>query len=292
MATLQLWLENGSLRTPLNVDGATPAADVVDELLAKSVLPRIGPAGRPVRYEAVNLRTGSVLQRSSAPVSDLVQEGDAFRLRAAPTADEGPAPRSRRAPGGFSLTGVAPWTLDRSTQYPVLAIRATCTLTGGPRLGVRRGPGSSGSVLLNGRPILAKEACFLTADRDGRFRWVSPHDARYYRPGLAGDSGPARGQRLTHYSLEESTEENADMIYPVRPFSITGVELDGFDPSKEYPVLAIDVDKYLPEEGTEQGGEGSGEAPPESLAFFLVGDDRGEFAWVGEDQCRLAPLRE
>jgi len=153
---------------------------------------------------------------------------------------------------------------------------------------------SDAAVLVNGRLIFAKETCFLTADQGGRFRWISPHQASQYRPGLAETSPPEPEgrQRLTHYSLEQDTEENTDMIYPVRPFSITDVSLDGFTPTKEYPVLAIDVDKYLPEGEMEEGVELPGSQQPESVAFFLVGDDKGEFAWVGEDQCRLAPLKD
>ncbi len=279
MALLELWLENGSTRTRLRVDEHMPAADLVDELLAKSTLPRTGADGRPLRYEALNLRTERVLRRSSEPVSEVVREGDVFRMQASP----------RVEPAGFNLTGVPPLSMDRSTSYPVLAIRATCSLAGDSRLGARRLAGVFGSVVFNGRPILAKEVCFLVADRDGRPKWVSPNEAVLHQPGLAGPSGPQVRLRATHYSLEDETEENTDMIYPVRPFSITSVSLDGFDANKEYPVLAIDVDRYLPEEETE---EAAGPAQPESLAFFLVGDDRGEFAWIGEDQCRLAPLRE
>jgi hypothetical protein len=35
------------------------------------------------------------------------------------------------------------------------------------------------------------------------------------------------------------------VIYPVRPFSITAIEMEGFSLGKAYPVLAIDVDKYM-----------------------------------------------
>jgi len=298
---LQLWLENGSLRTGMTVDEATPAADLIDGLLARSMLPRIGPDGRLARYEVVLLRTGSVISRSALPVSALVEDGDVFRLQAAQAQAGEPAgqpaaahPRHRRSSPGFSLTAVWPETLNFFTQYPVLAIRATCTQTGRSRIGLKRGRMSDAAVLFNGRLIFTKETCFLIADQDGRFRWVSPHQASQYRPGLAETSPPepAGRQRLTHYSLEQETEENTDMIYPVRPFSITDISLDGFTPTKEYPVLAIDVDKYLPEGEMEEGVELPGSQQPESVAFFLVGDDKGEFAWVGEDQCRLAPLKD
>src|SRR5512136_1416318 len=106
---LQLWLENGSLRTGLTVDEATPAADLIDELLARSMLPRIGSDGRLARYEVILVRTGSVLSRSALPVSALVKDGDVFRLRAAPaqageTAGQLVAaqPRHRRPSPGFS----------------------------------------------------------------------------------------------------------------------------------------------------------------------------------------------
>ena len=80
-----------------------------------------------------------------------------------------------------------------------------------------------------------------------------------------------------------------DMIIPVRQFSITGMELKGFRPEKEYPVLAIDIDEYIPE-APEEGEVSDSESETESVAFFLVGNDSGEFTWVSESDCRLYPL--
>jgi hypothetical protein len=80
--------------------------------------------------------------------------------------------------------------------------------------------------------------------------------------------------------------EEKEMILPVRPFSVTGVTLEEFDPGKEYPVLAIDIDSYIPGEGQEGSDVPEGLAS-ETMTFFLVGDDNGEFVWVGEDNCRL-----
>ena len=80
------------------------------------------------------------------------------------------------------------------------------------------------------------------------------------------------------------------MIIPVRQFSITGIKLEGFDPDKEYPVLAVDIDEYIPET-TEQEEEDEGQnLQPESMAFFLVGNNNGEFNWIPESACRLFPL--
>jgi hypothetical protein len=57
-------------------------------------------------------------------------------------------------------------------------------------------------------------------------------------------------------------------------------------------VLAIDTDQYVkenPESGEEEGQEP--QPSTQSIAFFLVGDDNGEFAWIAEDECRLHPIK-
>jgi hypothetical protein len=30
----------------------------------------------------------------------------------------------------------------------------------------------------------------------------------------------------------------------------------------------------------------------QNIAFFLTGDDNGDFTWIAEDECKLAPLKE
>jgi hypothetical protein len=81
-----------------------------------------------------------------------------------------------------------------------------------------------------------------------------------------------------------------NMIYPSRPFSITGISMDGFDPVKTYPVLAINMDQYLAEETQNDDKESSEPPVSQTIAFFLVGDDQGAFAWIAEVECKLASL--
>ena len=189
----------------------------------------------------------------------------------------------------FNLTAVEPQNMDYRTQYPVLAIRTIYTQTGQTRIGVKLSSSRAGDFLFDRKQIYAKNAYFLIADREGRFKWVSPQESSLYKPELAALFPPERHKRLARYSIEENLEEDMDMIYPVRPFSITNIDIEGFDPGKEYPVLAIDIDKYLSEEGLDEVDHPE-EQQSETMAFFLVGDDNGEFTWVGEDQCKLYPL--
>jgi hypothetical protein len=189
----------------------------------------------------------------------------------------------------FNLTAVEPHNLDYRTRYPVLAIKTKYTRMGQTRIGVKLSSSRAGDFLFDRKQIYAKNAYFLTADRDGRFKWVSPQESSLYRPKLAALYPPERHKRLIRYSVEDNLEEDMDMIYPVRPFSITSIEMEGFTPGKEYAVLAIDIDKYLPEEGLDEVDRPE-EQQSETMAFFLVGDDNGEFTWVGEDECKLYPL--
>jgi hypothetical protein len=191
--------------------------------------------------------------------------------------------------GVFNLTAVKPHNLDYMTQYPVLAIRTTYTQMGQTRIGVKLSSSRAGDFLFDRKQIIAKDAGFLTADQDGRFKWVSPQESSLFKPQLAALYPPERHKRLTRYSVEENLGEDMNMIYPVRSFSITSIDMEGFDPGKEYPVLAIDIDKYLPEEGLDEVDHPE-EQQSETMAFFLVGDDNGEFTWIGEDQCKLYPL--
>lgn len=188
------------------------------------------------------------------------------------------------------LTAVEPFGLDRTTRYPLLAIRTNYSEMSRRRIGVRAGASWMGTLPFDGIQICAKYTYLLTADLDGQFKWVSPHQSRLYKTEQAGTHRPEGRKGQTHYSIEQGNLEESNVIYPVRPFSITGVGLDGFDPGKAYPVLAIDTDKFLPEE---EPGEANPEGPQtDTMAFFLVGDDSGEFVWVAEDECKLYPLAE
>jgi hypothetical protein len=88
--------------------------------------------------------------------------------------------------------------------------------------------------------------------------------------------------------------EKKNMIYPSRPFSITKITLEGFDPAKSYPVLGINLEPNFEKNSGwgEETIETSELTASREIAFFLVGDDNGEFAWIAEDECRLAAVKE
>jgi len=186
----------------------------------------------------------------------------------------------------FQLTGVKPYELDVTAQYPILAVRVSYSEALQTRAGISRNSLRPSIPFFNNKYMLAKDYFFLTTGRNGHFKWLQPHEGNLYKPETDIEYKTDNRKRLTHYSLEDNVPEEKEMIYPVRSFSITGVTLDGFDPGREYPVLAIDMDNYLPEEG-EEGTEAPEGFAAATMTFFLVGDDSGEFVWVGEDNCRL-----
>ncbi len=192
-----------------------------------------------------------------------------------------------------NMTNSFPWLTnfdlhspDAEVGYPLLAMRIIYSKPLQKRTDFS--PSVFGSTYFERKQMYSKCMYFLTADRDGNFIWVACRNTSLFRPGLTAYSNIGRHQRTIRYSIEEGIKKEMSMIYPVRPFSITGVDLEGFDSEKSYPVLAIDVDRFLPEENADDG-EMSG-VQSETMAFFLVGDDGGEFAWVAEDECKLAPL--
>lgn len=185
----------------------------------------------------------------------------------------------------FQLTGVKPYELDWKSRYPVLAVKAKFSNPFSTGIRSNRSQPAINSIIED-KCFMEKDYDFLTTDHNDHFRWVKPHECSLYKPQPDTIYNTEKRRRLTHYSVEENIRKDKAMIYPIRPFSITGVTLDGFDPEKEYPVLAIDIDSYLPEAGQEEG-DPLEEAASETMTFFLVGDDNGEFTWVGEDNCRL-----
>jgi hypothetical protein len=200
-----------------------------------------------------------------------------------------------------SITGIAPYNLDLRSEYPVLAINIRYTCVG--YTGIKGSSLKSGidSLIAERQPIYNKETFFLTSDKNDAFKWVSTTDCSFYIPGLPQTAYPVHSAgRAVRYGVNKNIGENKNMINPVRPFSITGINMDGFDPEKEYPVLAIDMDQYMAEEHDHEEAdthEDENECDCEhqqsqTLAFFLVGDDEGEFAWVAEDECRLYPLNK
>jgi len=190
----------------------------------------------------------------------------------------------------FNLTAISPFSLDFNTRYPVLGIRVTRTPAWNISSTIRPVISQSGNPFLNTRQIYNKETSFLTVDRDHRFKWVAPHDSSFYKPELTIINPLEKRKRITRYSVEENIVEDMDVIYPVRPFSITNIDLESFDPGKDYPVLAIDIDKYLPED-EENEIDRPENSQSETMAFFLVADDNGEFSWIAEDECKLFPLK-
>jgi hypothetical protein len=192
--------------------------------------------------------------------------------------------------GSFNLTAIPPFSLDFNTRYPVLGIRVTCAPAWNISSAIRPVVSQSGNPFLSTRQIYTKETSFLTVDRDRRFKWVAPHNSSFYKPELSMVNPSEKRKRITRYSVEENIGEDMDMIYPVRPFSITNIDLEGFDPGKDYPVLAIDIDKYLPEEEDNELDQPEN-SQSETMAFFLVADDNGEFSWIAEDECKLYPLK-
>jgi hypothetical protein len=190
----------------------------------------------------------------------------------------------------FSVTGIPPYHLDYATRFPVLAINISYVHTTDIKARLINGRLTSDSYSTAiPRSVYAKQTSFLVADRDFKFKWVSQGKSSYYRPELA-QLDPRRGNlNSARFTLNKDIGDRKNMLYPVRAFSITGISMDGFDPEKAYPVLAIDMDQYIPE--TPENEEGDlADRQSQSIAFFLVGDDSGEFAWIAEDECRLFPL--
>lgn len=196
-------------------------------------------------------------------------------------------------PGHFSITGIPPFDLDLQSEYPVLAmnIRYTCIGYSGKRNSVLRA--GIDDLLAERQPFYKKETFFLVCDSNSSFKWVSTRECNRYIAGLPATSYPVHTTRRDHYISGKNMGEYKNMIYPVRPFSITGISMDGFDPEKEYPVLAIDMDQYMANEQEQEEAEDPvpEQAQSQTLAFFLVGDDNGEFAWIAEDECKLYPLK-
>jgi hypothetical protein len=186
------------------------------------------------------------------------------------------------------LTGIKRYSMDLSVKYPMLAIRMVYNQPIHSRSGTRSSIFGIDGTLLPGKRIYAKDCHFLTADERGTFKWVLSHEVKLFSLALPSETEKTH-RRLTRYSMEEGIREDMTVIYPLRPFSITSISIEGFDSGKEYPVLAIDVDRYLPEDDLGDGESAEG-PQTETMAFFLVGDDDGEFAWVAEDECKLAPL--
>jgi hypothetical protein len=190
----------------------------------------------------------------------------------------------------FSITGIPPFYLDFSSEYRVLAIIVRLVRVGEISPSLIRGKIKIKVEPPSLKSIYAKRTYFLIADKDQNFRCLPEAQSSFYNPSNISIDMSHHDNRRVRYSLNNEIGENRDMIYPIRAFSITGISMEGFDPGKAYPVLAIDMDQYIPENQENEDTETRGEQPSQSLAFFLVWDDNGEFAWVAEDECKLYPL--
>lgn len=311
MAEFVLWLKMpGQQRVKIRAEGSQPLSWLKEEALAESGLTRFGPDNKPLLYRLVNATTGKAPADESAPVSSWAGNGDQITIQKAvekvaasperrmvpptlslqderPPAEQSLSLRKSASPV-FSLTGLPPFNLDFTREYPVLAVIFRYLYTGAVT--------NSSNIIYTGvsqpqperKPIYAKEAFFLTADHEGKFRQVLPSECSCYLPDLSAYY-PEHNRRTTRYSLNKYIGVRKYMIYPVRPFSITGIEMEGFSTDKAYPVLAIDVDQYMQEAQEEEETEEQ-QPSSRSMAFFLVGDDNGEFAWIAEEECRLAAL--
>jgi hypothetical protein len=175
----------------------------------------------------------------------------------------------------FGITGLGPAYLNYKSEYPVLAIYQR--------------EGSLRRTQINPR-LFAGETFFLISDLEGKFQWISPGDCLLSGSAWSPNDYPDDQDKLIWYRRKTSVEEPGDMIIPVRPFSITNVNMDGFDSSRGYPVLAIDMEKVWQENQEQTEAEAESPGKQVAMAFFLVADNDGNFAWIAEDECSLYPL--
>jgi hypothetical protein len=300
MTELNLWLENtGNL--PLNLKVRD---DITISRLKKDIMARLNiPASGSLDYEILCLRTGTVLRGDTNPVSYLLKDGDHLVLKKTSAntrldddngieiPEKEVSLQSGTLPGAFSITGIPPFTLDLSSEYPVFAICVKYSFVGITRTSHGRWT-TTDARPMGTKPMVSKAALFLIADKNNRFKWEPADQISYFvQNGIVFD--PLFNRKcLTRYSLEKEGKESKNMLYPVRPFSITGIALEGFDAKKEYPVLAIDTDQYISQNHNIEDTENEDPQPTNQfLAFFLVGNDTGEFAWIAEDECLLASLK-
>jgi hypothetical protein len=193
--------------------------------------------------------------------------------------------------GAFSITGIKPFSLDFTAEYPVFAISFRSTFAGNAMTPTNVRRSSPDSLLPRGKTIYAKDYFFLMTDKNGKFKWVAMDESSHYVPNFIDMFREHGNRRSTRYSLGKDDRERKNMIYPIRPFSITAISMEGFDPVKEYPVLAIDTDQFIKNQESEEDEVQEQQSSTQSIAFFLVGDDNGEFAWIAEDECRLYRLK-
>jgi hypothetical protein len=299
MAELNLWLIKSPSLPPLKI---TVNDDVSTFKLKDKLLAQFDP---PAAYQIICLRTGKILSDEADPISFSTRDGDSFMVRQIPettipepekaliarnkdTADAKINLAKKEPSSTFSITGIPPYSLNFSVEYPVLAVNIRYRLTGRARIRSGLRGDRSASFWPDEKTIYAKDTYFLIAD-EGAFRWISQGEGSLFTPEIADSYPEGEYKQTTRYTLKKDEKEAKNMIYPVRAFSITGISMDGFDPEKAYPVLAIDMDQYIPEKQEPEETEAQ-EPQSQTMAFFLVGDDKGEFAWIAEDECRLFPL--
>jgi hypothetical protein len=299
MAELRVWLIKSPSLPPIKItiDDNISIFKLKDKLLAQ--------CDPPAACQIICLRTGKILSNEAETISSSFRDDDSFMAREIPISavstieklsnlEKAEIPQtkenfqSERQLSTFSITGIPPYSLNFSSEYPVLAINIRYIPTGSVR--IRPGLRGDGSSYYSSaeKTIYTKNTFFLVADQ-GEFRWTSQAESTLFTPEGAGLYPDNEYKQRTRYSLKENEKEPTNMIYPVRTFSITGISMDGFDPKKAYPVLAIDMDQFFPENHEKEENVAQ-EPQSQTMAFFLVGDDNGEFAWIAEDECRLFPL--
>jgi hypothetical protein len=299
MAELNLWLIKSPSLPPvkITVDDDVSIFKLKDKLLAHFDV--------PAAYQIICLRTGKILSDEADPISFSTRDGDSFMVRqipdtanteiknmAAAETTEIPDIREsifpKKLASTFSITGIRPYSLNFFREYPVLAINIRYGTVGLARTRSGLREDRSTGFWFGEKTIYAKDTFFLIADQ-GEFRWISQSTSILFTPDSKGSQPEVEHKKSIRYSLNKDEKESRNMIYPVRAFSITGISMDGFDPAKAYPVLGIDMDQYIPE--NQQPEENVTREPQsQAMAFFLVGDNNGEFAWIAEDECRLFPL--
>jgi hypothetical protein len=308
MAKFNIQIEVGPTKLPikLTVEGSLPESRLKETMLSQTGTSSIGAEIRSAAYQIICLRTGRILSEDTAQISSWIRDNDSFLVREILAHSDNNLSKEEVLkiksglqntienkiipPQDFSVTGIKPRYLDFATEYPVLAINVRYIRTDSSRAMSQYRWLKDPKTSYGGRQIYAKYTSFLIADKAFRFKWVSPSESNFYRPELAALSPDQQKKQRTRYSFNKDIGECKNMIYPVRAFSITGISMEGFDSAKAYPVLAIDMDQYLSENTANEEGESTDEQASQTMAFFLVGDENGEFAWIAEDECRLYPL--
>jgi hypothetical protein len=305
MADITIWLDNSQGEPVKIVADERKSIHWLKNHLAKvSILPNFSDGRSFSQYQIVSSKTGLPLLNEGEPLYRLLKQGDHISIIAdkdvitpetrplvSPSADYSRTTDMEKAALKSSFLSVAAVNgsfPDLDKEYQVLAVAVK-------RTNIGQMPRRQNQSIFSDERIYLKESYFLVFDTEGRFRWLKCDASLRFGSSLWDWQRGLR--KLNRYTVQKNIGERKNMIYPIRPFSITAINMDGFDRAKAYPVLAIDMDQYYGERQAVEPDRNEEIEPtgpsvsdqPESVAFFLVGDDNGEFAWIAEDECRLAP---